>query len=443
MNEHRDDRPFGQEESEYHIVRPERERSAYSDAYYRTAPREGRTPYGYNPAHYYAGDGGSCHRGQIGMKTVLILCLIFVTVSGLLGAGGLYLLFRDLHAPGGAESGQAFYAGAEEDREPSGPLALTPAGTDAAVLSGEDLYAAACGQVVAVMSSGSQGGSLSGSGIIVSSDGYILTNYHVIQAGVLRGWPLSVVTFDGTEYDAQIVGAETDSDLAVLKVDARDLSAALLGDSDALAVGQTIYTVGNPTGDLPCTMTRGIVSARDRSILIDDNVTANMFQFDAAVSSGSSGGPVYDVYGQVVGVTTAKYSAAGVEGLGFAIPIADACSIANELITKGYVSGKAYLGLMLDSFSPAVAQYFRAVPGAYVSAVQPNSAAEEAGLQKGDIITAVDGTPVTDADELVAAVRNYHAGDTARLTVQRGGETLTLPVTFGEALPAFTPPPTA
>ena len=440
MNQHpRIDRPFGEDPSEYHIVRPERERSAYSDAYYRAVPREDRSPYGYNPARYYAGEHSACHRGQMGLKTVLILCLVCVTVASLLSAGGLYLISRNMHRS--EDPAPSFYAEAGEAREPAGPLTLDPAGTAGTALSGEELYAAACGQVVAVLSTGSQGGNIAGSGIIVSSDGYILTNYHVIQAGVLRGWPLTIVTFDGTEYDAQIVGAETDSDLAVLKIEAQDLAAAPLGDSDSLAVGQTIYTVGNPTRDLPCTMTKGIVSARDRDILIDDNVTANMFQFDAAVNSGSSGGPVYDVYGRVVGVTTAKYTADGVEGLGFAIPIADACSIANELITKGYVSGKAYLGLMLDSFSPAVAQYFRAVPGAYVSAVQPGSAADAAGLQKGDIITAVDDTPVTDADELVAAVRGYRAGDTAVLTVHRGDETITLPVVFGEELPAATPQP--
>ncbi len=436
MNEHRDDRPFGQEESEYHIVRPERERSAYSDAYYRTAPREGGTSYGYNPARYYAGDGGSCHRGQIGLKTVLILCLVCVTVASLLGAGGLYLLSRDMRGlRARTAAAPEFYAEAQSEQDVSGPLTLSVPAADAPALSGEDLYAMACGQVVAVRSSGGQGGSLSGSGIIVSADGYILTNYHVIQPGVLRGRPLTVVTFDGEEYDAEIVGAESDSDLAVLKVDAQGLTPAVLGDSDTLAVGETIYTVGNPTGDLPCTMTRGIVSAQDRNILLADNVTANMFQFDAPVGSGSSGGPVYDLYGQVVGVTTAKYTADGVEGLGFAIPISDACAIANELITKGYVSGKAYLGLVLDSFSPAAAQYFHTEPGAFVSAVQPDSAAEAAGLRVGDIITAVDGETVTGADSLVAAVRRYKAGDTARLTVVRDGQTITVPVTFGEAAP--------
>lgn len=433
MNEHRDDRPSEKEPSEYHIVRPERERSAYSDAFYRTAPREGGTPYGYNPDRYYPGSDSGCHRGQVGLKTVLILCIVCVLAASLLGAGGVYFLSKDLRGQRArAEAAPAFYADAGEAQPSAGPLTVTAAPADGRVLSGGELYAAACGQVVAVASAGAQGGPLTGSGIIVSADGYILTNYHVIQYGAVRGWTPTVVTFDGQEYDAEIVGAESDSDIAVLKVDATGLAAAALGDSDALAVGQTVYTVGNPTGDLPCTMTRGIVSARDRSIELAEDVTATMFQFDAPVSEGSTGGPVYNVYGQVVGVTTAKYTAAGVEGLGFAIPISDACAIANEIIQRGYVPGKAYLGLTLDSFSPAVARYFHTEPGAFVSAVQPGSAADEAGLRAGDIITAVDGRTITDADALVAAVRTYEAGDTATLTVVRDGESLELPVTFGE-----------
>ena len=299
-------------------------------------------------------------------------------------------------------------------------------------MAGEDLYAMACGQVVAVVSTSPQGGSLTGSGIIVTADGYILTNYHVIQTGVLRGWPIGVLTFSGNVYQAQLVGAETDSDLAVLKVDAQGLPAAELGDSDALAVGQRVYAVGNPTGELNFSMTRGVISARDRLVTTGESTLANMLQFDAAVNSGSSGGPVYNAYGQVVGVTTAKYAADGVEGLGFAIPSADACAIANQLITKGYVSGKAYLGLTLQSVTPSAARYFDMPEGAYISAVEAGSNAEAAGLQPGDIVTAVDGQAVASADELVALVRTYQAGETARLTVSRAGESIDVDVTFGE-----------
>ena len=433
MNEDRPDRPMGPEEQKSQPVPPER--SAYSDAYY-SAPREDRSGYGYNPSRYYARTQQSAHRGQISIRTMLILCLVCVIVSGAMGMGGLYLLARNgrmgLHL-------SEFYTEVPQIPDPVSPLALEDVSTDAPVLSGEDIYVQACGQVVSIAASAPQGGNLSGSGIVVSADGYILTNYHLIQTGVLRGWPIQVVTFSGDTYEAQVVGGESDSDLAVLKVDAPGLIPAALGDSEDLAVGQKIYAVGNPMGVLSFTMTRGIISARDRLITTDENVTANMFQFDAAVNNGNSGGPVYNIYGQVVGVATAKYTASGVEGLGFAIPSADAVAIANELITKGYVSGKAYLGLTLKTMNNAAARYFEMVPGAYVSAVEPDSAAQAAGILPGDIITAVGDVPVDSADELVAATRTYRAGDTAELTVFRQGKSITLSVTFGEAVPSPSP----
>ncbi len=437
MNGKPDDRPLDREETEYHIVRPEQERSAYSDAYYRSAPREGGPHYGYNPSRYYAGpDGSPGHRGQIGLKGTLALCMVCVFVAGVLGVGGLYLLTRDRQRARAADQTRdaALYAEAPEDSDLAGPLATAPVPEGAQPMSGEDIYAMACGQVVGVAAAGAQGGSLSGSGIIISDDGYILTNYHIIQTGVLRGWPIAVDSFTGQRYDAQIVGAEPESDLAVLKIEAQDLPAATLGDSEALTVGQRVYAVGNPLGALPCTMTRGVVSARDRRITVAENTLSNMFQFDAPVNEGNSGGPVYNVYGQVVGVATAKYAASGVEGLGFAIPISDAADIANQLITKGYVSGKAYLGLVLDTVTPSVSRYFGLPTGAYIRAVEPDSAAAEAGLLPGDVITAVDETPITGADALVTAVRQgYRAGDAATLTVSRGGESITVSVTFGEA----------
>ena len=431
MNDNRDN-------SEYHIVRPEQTRSAYSDAYYRSAPQEGRSDYGYNPARYYPDEEDDAYRGQIGLKAILALALVCAIVAGVLGAGGLYILFRDrqdVQADVLDNASSDFFAEARMAREIDGPLNAAPLAPEAPPMAGEDIYRMACGQVVGVFTSGGQNGRVSGSGIIISDDGYILTNYHVIQTGLIYGWPVTVVMHGGEEYAAQVTGTESDSDLAVLKIDARNLTAAVLGDSESLTVGQTVYAVGNPMGDLPYTMTRGIISARDRRITMEENVTANMFQFDAAVNSGNSGGPVYNVFGQVVGVATAKYTNTGVEGLGFAIPISDAVDIANELITKGYVSGKAYLGLTLDPVSPAAAQYFRMVPGAFIKSVQPDSAADKAGLRPGDIITAVDGAAVLNDDDLISAVRDYSAGDTAELTVYRDREYVTVSVTFDEAVP--------
>ena len=439
MNDDRDQRPFGQEESEYHIVRPERERSAYSDADYRSVPRGGESSYGYNPAHYYAGgEDDNCHRGQIGFRALLALCLAAVIAAGVLGIGGLYLLTRDRReARQASQEGLSdeLYAQVRRSQDVEGPLAPVPAEGDAQPLPAEDIYIAACDQVVGVSTSGGQTAS-TGSGLILTSDGYILTNYHVIESGYLRGLPITVATYDGTEYPAQVAGTESDSDLAVLKIQADGLEPAVFGDASAVSVGERVYVVGNPMQDLSYTMTRGTMSAQDRQIATEANVTTNMFQFDAAVNRGSSGGPVYNAYGQVIGLVTAKYAATGVEGLGFAIPAADACAIANELIAKGYVSGKAYLGLVLDNtFTPAVAQYYRQQPGAYVASVQADSAAEAAGLRAGDVITAVDGAPVDSADALVAVIRGYKAGDTAKLSLYRGEDDLTISVTFGEAAP--------
>ena len=433
MKHDRQNRPSSPEASEYHIVRPEQ--YLYSDAEYRSAPREGGPVYGYNPSRYYDADGNrDCHRGQLGLKTILVLCLVCMIVSGILGMGGLYLLARNRQPAAAEDSGlAAFYADADPQEQQQGPLTLTAIPAGAVPMAGEEPYAMACGQVVAVTATAPQGGSLSGSGIVVSADGYILTNYHVIQAGALNGWPITAVTFSGDRYDAQLIGTEAESDLAVLKVEAQGLSAAVLGDSDALSVGQRVYAVGNPLGELNFSMTRGVISAQDRLITAGENTLANMFQFDAAVNSGNSGGPVYNTYGQVVGIVTAKYSSSGVEGLGFAIPSTDAYAIANELINKGYVSGKAYLGLTLRSVTPSAARYFDMPMGAYISAVEAGSNADQAGLRPGDIVTAVDGKSISNADEMVALTRAYKAGDTAALTVSRSGEDITVTVTFGSA----------
>lgn len=439
MSNDREPRPSELEDPEYHIVRPEQDRSAYSDAYYRSAPREGGTSYGYNPARYYTG-GEPCgpHRGQIGIRALLALCLAAVIGAGVLGIGGLYLLSRDrreARQEGQNAISDEIYAQVSQDQDPEGPLTASAPPADAAAIPAEDIYAAACGQVVGIRSTDGRV-TETGSGFIVTDDGYILTNYHVIETGYARGLPITVVTQEGTEYPAQVTGTESDSDLAVLKIEAEGLHPAAFGDADATAVGERVYTVGDPLGDLPYTMTRGTLSARDRQITIASNATVNMFQFDAAVNRGSSGGPLYNAYGQVIGVVTAKYAAAGVEGLGFAIPSSEAVAIANELITKGYVSGKAYLGLVLDNtYTPSVAQYYRRDPGAYVASVQEGSAAQQAGLQAGDVITAVDGAAIYSADGLVAAVKGYSAGDTAELTVNRSGEVLSLAVTFGQAVP--------
>ena len=197
-----------------------------------------------------------------------------------------------------------------------------------------------------------------------------------------------------------------------------------------------VYAVGNPLGELEFSMSTGYVSALDRVINTQESESINMFQIDAAVNEGNSGGPLYSADGSVVGIVTAKYSSSGVEGLGFAIPINDAKSIADDLITKGYVTGKAYMGVSLDNrYNSMYSQYYGMPLGAYVSDVTPGSAAAKAGVQVGDIITAVGEYTVSAYDELKIALRHFSAFESTDLTVFRGGSEMKLPITFDEATP--------
>lgn len=448
MNEHdRDNSIFDEKTGEYSLVRPEETRSAYSDAYYRSAPQSGRVSYGYSPARGYPQqEGDTGYPGQMGLRGILALCLVCVLVAGAVGAAGMYVLYREDPADTAAASDTTdFYARARASQPAADmPLSIDKLSAGAVPMTAEQIYPLACRQVVGVSTAGTVQNifgqvistGVAGTGVVLSEDGYIITNYHVIERAYGAGQPITAVTHDGVSYPAQVVGVESDSDLAVLKIEAAGLEPASLGESDSLTVGQTVYAVGNPLGELTYTMTSGIVSAMDRRITTGENVTVNMFQFDAAVNNGNSGGPLYNAYGQVVGIVTAKYSAGGMEGLGFAIPISDACYIANELITRGYVPGKAYLGLRLSDVSSSAARYFGMVPGVYVNSVEAGSAAETAGLRHGDIVTAVNDVAVRDVDDMVALVRQYRAGDSARLTVYRGGVYSTVTVVFDEALPA-------
>ena len=315
---------------------------------------------------------------------------------------------------------------------------------ESGVMSPAQIYDMACRQVVGVTTDvtytnyfGMKSSSaVSGSGFIISTDGYILTNYHVIEYAVQLGSPITVMTYDGTKYTATIVGTESSNDLAVLKIDATGLSPATFASSDSLHVGDAVYAVGNPLGELEFSMSSGHVSALDRVITTQEHEAINMFQIDAAVNPGNSGGPVYNSLGQVVGVVTAKYSSTGVEGLGFAIPSNDVTSIANDLITKGYVTGKAYMGIWMDErYSAMYAQYYNMPLGAYVSEVGSGSCAETAGIQKGDIITKLGGTEISSYTELKNVVKNFSAGDVVEVELYRAGESMTVTLTFDEAKP--------
>lgn len=271
----------------------------------------------------------------------------------------------------------------------------------------------------------------SGSGFIISADGYVVSNYHVV-AGATK---LSVITSDSTSYEAELVGVDSTNDLAVLKIDGEDLPCVTLGSSDALKVGDMVMAIGNPLGELTSTLTVGYVSAKDRVVNTDGSYM-NMLQTDAAINSGNSGGPLFNAAGEVVGITTAKYSGtstsgATIEGIGFAIPIDDVIGIVEDLVEHGYITG-AYLGVMVRDVDAAVAQTYGLPTGAYVEEVTKGTCAERAGIQAKDIIVNIGGYDVSSLSELSRVLRRFEAGQTTTITVYRGGGQVHLEITLDE-----------
>ena len=275
-------------------------------------------------------------------------------------------------------------------------------------------------------------GTSSGSGFILSADGYVVTNYHVVQSAS----DITVTTHSGDEYAATVKGYDATNDVAVLKVEAEGLSAVSIGSTSDLSIGDMVVAIGNPLGRLAATETVGYVSGINREVTTD-NTVISMLQTDAAINPGNSGGPLFNMYGEVIGITTAKYSGttnsgASIEGIGFAIPIDDVMGIISDLIDYGYVTG-AYMGITVkDNDKEAAAQFGLPTDGAYVVDVTPGSSADKAGIQSKDLITAVDDHKIATRTDLTRALRNYKAGDTAQITVVRSGRELTLTITFDE-----------
>ena len=278
------------------------------------------------------------------------------------------------------------------------------------------------GQVTAMASSGS--------GFIITEDGYIVTNYHVVEDTN----KLTVTLNSGDQYEAKVVGYESGNDVALIKIDATGLKPVSIGDSDALQVGETVCAIGNPLGELTNTLTIGGISALDREVNTD-GTPISMMQTDCAINEGNSGGPLFDMNGNVVGITTAKYYGTTIEGIGFAIPIDDVMRIVADLKAYGYVTGQPYMGVTVIDMDGSTAKLYDLPVGAYVNSVAQGSCAEAAGLEEKDIITALGEYEVENMTDLVASLKNFAAGDTTTLTVFRSGETLTLTITFDEKRP--------
>ena len=288
---------------------------------------------------------------------------------------------------------------------------------------------------------GSQGMTGVGTGIIMSKDGYIVTNAHVIyddEYGYGEASSVQIQMSDEeTTYDARIVAYDKEADIAVLKIDADNLTPAEFGDSSSCEVGEMVVAIGNPLGlQFQNTVTCGIISALDRKVTINDN-TMTLIQTDTAINNGNSGGPLINSSGQGIGINSAKMSStysgeATVEGIGFAIPMSEAKSIVDDLINYGYVTGRPQLGISCQDVTEAVSQAYNIPVGAYIFSVTAGGAADQAGLQPGDVITGIQDQTISTTEELNAVKNQYKAGDTITLTYVRAGETKKVDVTLAE-----------
>ena len=375
-----------------------------------------------------------------GLIAVLLICMIFLT--GLVTVMGLMniRMFRQLTAA--QEETAPAISFDQDETEDAGDL-LTPIELEesptsppnvpeAEGLSLQEIYRQCIVSVVSITSSSGSSTS-TGTGVILSEDGYIVTNYHVIE----NGTRITVLLHDDREFSAWIVGSDPATDLAVLKIEADDLTGATFGDSDVLQVGDSVAAIGDPLGiEYRGTMTNGIISAINRNMSIDGRLM-NLIQTNAALNSGNSGGPLINSHGQVIGINTVKIGAftdkAGVEGIGFAIPSATVTDIVNQIIEMGYVSGRPSIGFSGESISLFYQRFYRLPSGMYITDITPGSNAEQVGLQEGDILISVDGTKVYDQSDLDTLLYGYAAGDTVTIIIYRGGYTMQASLTLEEA----------
>ena len=369
-----------------------------------------------------------------GSARIIALALVCALLGGLIGVGG-FALGSSMSAAQEAKNASTIQMGQREN------TVIDLKGIDtSAVMTESEVYALNVNSTVGITTLvttnfwGYQTQSpASGSGFILTEDGYILTNEHVIEDSDT----ITVTLYDGSSYDAELIGYDESNDIAVLKVEAQDLSPVVIGNSDNINVGDPVVAIGNPLGERTFSLTGGRVSALDREITMSSGVTMDLMQTDCAINSGNSGGALFNLHGEVIGITNAKYSgnsssSASIDNIGFAIPINQVMGIVQSIIEKGYIS-KPYIGVSVLSVS-SDAVGFGLPAGAAIQAVTEDSPAEAAGLLENDIITGVNGVEISSSSDLVDIVGAASIGDTLSLTVYRQGEILELTIEVGEQI---------
>ena len=392
----------------------------------------------YSSGSYYSGyDEEPKKKGSGNTKVIAAAMVCSIILSGAAGFGGGILASRFTESESVQDTPSSSIS---SSMAPSSPAEANTVNTtvSSGAMSIAEIAAATANSVVEITTESvvTGGGfwvqqyvaSGAGSGVILSEDGYIATNNHVIE----NATSVTVRLHNGESYEAQIIGADSEKDVALIKIDATGLTPAKIGDSDALVVGEDTVAVGNPLGQLGGTVTNGIVSALDREITIDGQ-TMNLLQTNAAINPGNSGGGLFNEKGELVGLVVAKSAGSDLEGLGFAIPINDVMEVVEQLKEFGYVTGKPYLGISLVDINTVqrAMQYGVNQAGVYVMEVDR----PECGLQAGDCITQINGFEVESSDDISDTIKAYSAGDTVEMTVIRNGETITVDALLGEKVP--------
>ena len=364
---------------------------------------------------------------------IISICSVFaVALVGLAGVGVLDLVNRNNSTAGTSSSTSS----AKARSGPSLTIADTPSSSTTQPLGGQlstnQIFTKVSPSVVGIIAYDLQsvGNTSQGTGIIMSSDGYIVTNEHVIDGADKVAVVLSGKT-ERDAIDATVVGKDTRSDLAVLKINKTGLKAATFGDSSKMQVGDTVIAIGNPGGlEFADTLTQGVISAINRSVTSSTNYTQKLIQTDASINPGNSGGPLVNSYGQVIGITSSKISSTNYEGMGFAIPSDSFQPIVNDIIKYGYVTGRVKIGISVSEFSAYEAKVYNMQPGLLISSVDGASDAAKQGLKKNDVITKINGKEVTDYNSLYTEESKYKAGQTVTLTIYRsnGGSSSTFDV---------------
>ena len=368
---------------------------------------------------------GFFHRAAVKVTALILACAV---TGGLAGWGGAAI------AGSGSNSGKTTIQ--QSDRQPvtvqvkkvDGQTKMDPATVYASVVN--SAVSINCSATSTNIFGQQTQTASSGSGFIITEDGYVVTNYHVVSGAS----SVQVTLYNGDTYDATVIGGDSDYDVAVLKINAAGLTPVTLGNSADVNVGDSVLAIGNPLGELTFSMSGGYVSSCNRAINVD-GTPFNMIQVDCSINPGNSGGPLVNLYGEVVGIVSAKYSSYSsttVEGLGFAIPISDVRSIITDIMENGAVTDKAYMAITAGTMNEQMAAQFNidVTEGVFVYSVVEGGAGEKAGLRLGDVITKMGDKTLTSRQDLSAAMKGYRAGDTVTLTVYRGGQYIEVELTF-------------